>query len=229
MTATIKRICKNDYFQTGVTVALFLVLIVGFYVAETSGFIAVVPSGSMCIPYGGACDGWTHPFDRTLHVGDILLIQPVDPATLNADYPNSDVIVFHNPSRTDELIVHRITAETQLNDIRYFYTKGDGNPPVSWPDPVQPYMYDHWYSSNTSIPQGSVSQDLVVGKVSMRIPWIGHIALFTQSVFAGNYKYLAMPIIALLIVLLITYEFILPLIKKQRSPPQNLSETALHR
>ena len=79
-------------------------------------------------PIDGACDGWSHPFDHTLHIGDIIIIQKVNPADLNANYPNSDIIVYENPTDpTSTPIVHRIVATYKVNGTLYFQTKGDGN------------------------------------------------------------------------------------------------------
>ena len=50
---------------------------------------------------------------------------------------------------------------------------------------------------------------MVVGKVVMRIPWIGHIILFMRNS-------LGLPVIILLMVLLVIIEFILPLFRKKK-------------
>ena len=122
-----KKFWKKEYFQTAITIALVAVIIVASYVAISLNYIDLVPSGSMCIPYAGACDGWSHPFDRTLHVGDLLLVLPVNPKDLNTNYPDSDIIVFHDPLNPSQLIVHRIIGTTEVNGTIYFSTKGDGN------------------------------------------------------------------------------------------------------
>ncbi len=181
--------------------------------------LAVV-SGSMCIPYDGACDGWTHPFDRTLHVGDLIIIQGVDPKTLNTDYPNSDIIVFHRPSDpTGELIVHRIAKAQEINGTMYFFTKGDGNSrPNVWPNTPQTYEYDPWLNTNPNIPHGAVSQDLVVGKVILRIPWIGHIAMIMHDFLGTDGISIGVPIIVLLIIILVIIEFVVPLLKRKKTP-----------
>ena len=173
--------------------------------------LAVV-SGSMCIQYDGACDGWSHPFDRTLHVGDIIVIQGVDPKELNVNYPNSDIIVFHSPQNPGELIVHRIIGTTDVNGTTYFLTKGDGNG-NPWPQPPQssldPWDYD-------TVP--GVSPDLIVGKVVMRVPWIGWIAIKMQQAGANNS--MVIPIIVILIVLLAIVEFVVPLLKRKKAQPK---------
>ncbi len=214
LTAGIKKILKNSTFQTAVVLLIVAIIVVGFYLAERQGYIVVVPSGSMCIPKNGACDGWTHPFDRTLHVGDILFVLPVNPKDLNDNYPDSDIIVFQNPVDPSELIVHRIINETQVSGQYYFSTKGDGNG-NKWPETPKMAL-DSWDSSS---PPG-VSQNLVVGKVVMRIPWIGHLTLFMQSGDSGAAGNIVIPIIVVLIILIVVVEIVWPLINKNRAPNQ---------
>jgi len=204
--AIIKKLWKNEYFQTVVVVALIAVVIFGFWFGSQLVLNTKIPpalaviSGSMCIPYDGSCDGWTHPFDPTLHVGDIIVIQGVDPKDLNTNYPNSDIIVFHRPDKPSELIVHRIVKEETINGKLYFYTKGDGNPPEKWPAPAT--GTDFW---------GAVSEDAIEGKVIMRIPWIGLIAIKMQQLgVKGGY---VIPVILIIIIALVILEFIVPLLR----------------
>jgi hypothetical protein len=42
----------------------------------------------MCVKFDGRCDGGSHPFDQTLQVGDIIIIQKVDP-TARPNQPSS--------------------------------------------------------------------------------------------------------------------------------------------
>jgi hypothetical protein len=214
----LKKLWKNETFQTVIVVFLILLVVFGFWFGsqlvlntEIPPALAVV-SGSMCIPYDGACDGWTHPFDRTLHIGDIIVIQGVDPQDLNTNYPNSDIIVFHSPQDPNELIVHRIIGITEVEGVLYFETKGDGNG-NKWPQTPQSSL-DPWDYNN---PPG-VPQNLVVGRVVMRVPWIGWVAIFMQWVQQqlnlGNLN-LGLPIIVILIILLILIEFILPVVRRR--------------
>ncbi len=194
MAATLKRLWKKEWFQTVVSIVVIIAIIAGLFfgskiILNTDYPVLTVESGSMCIPYGVSCDGWTHPFDRTLHVGDVIFVQGVNPAELNTNYPNSDIIVFHRPGDPSELIVHRIVSVSETNGTLYFKTKGDGNS-----------MQDLW----------TVSQDQIVGKVVGRVPWIGHITLFVK----GNS--FALPIIIVIIALIVIVEFILPSPKKQK-------------
>lgn len=214
MTATPKKIWKNEYFQTVVTIVLIVVVVFGFWygsqvVLKTNYPVLAVVSGSMCVPYDGNCNGWDHPFAHTLHIGDLLIVQGVNPSSLNANYPYSDIIVFHEPGNPNELIVHRIVNETEINGKLYFYTKGDGNVgSVGYKWPTTPPALTPEYGIDSFDP---VSQDLVVGKVIMRIPWLGHIVLFMHDS-------LGVSIVILLILLLAIVEFIVPLVRRKKVP-----------
>jgi hypothetical protein len=189
--------------------------------------VRVVESSSMCIP-NNTVPGpdvrnytledflWTleHPFDRTLNVGDLIIIQGVDPKTLNTDYPNSDIIIYNDPTVSDPSktpIVHRIVGSYTENGMMYFYTKGDGNPGEVWPNPVPESDYDSHTVWNQKI-GGGVPANLVEGKVILRIPLVGWITLFFHNVSWG------LPLIIAIILLLVILEFVLPVIKRKPKP-----------
>jgi signal peptidase I len=215
LTQRLKRLWKNEYVQTATIIGLIILIFFGLWYGSTlilnnPNPIVVVPTGSMCIPYDGACNGWDHPFDRTLHVGDLLVLQGLDAKDYRTDYPNSDIIVFHKPGNPDELIVHRIVSAEEIDGVLYFRTKGDGNSFDKWPSTPQPTEYDPW-----AIPpsQKGVSQDLVVGKVVFRIPWIGHIVLFMRTPSG-------LVLVAVLVALLLIVEFVVPVLRKKKNPAQ---------
>jgi signal peptidase I len=209
----LKSIWKNDYVKTAAAIALIVAIVLGSFLGlglalGTAVPIRVVESGSMCIEPDG-CDGWSHPFDHTLHVGDVIIIQAVDPQDLNANYPDSDIIVYQNPALHSNPeatpIVHRIVGKYEVNGTWYFQTKGDGNG-ESWPSPVDPSEYD----SHTLWRTGEgVPEDLVLGRVVLRIPYFGWITLFMRGTSW------ALPLVVVLIVLLIVIEFIVPAVRKQ--------------
>ncbi len=214
MTATLKKLWKNEYIQTVTVIGLIALAVFGFWygsqaILNTPYPALAVVSGSMCIPYDGTCDGWTHPFSQTLHIGDLIIVQGVNPADLNANYPNSDIIVFHKPSDPEELIVHRIVDVEERDGILYFYTKGDGNGANKWPSIPKETEYDPWNNG-----QG-VPEDLVVGKEVMRIPWLGHIVLFMRNS-------IGLPLVVGLIILIIIIEFVLPLLRGKRFPKHQI-------
>jgi signal peptidase I len=208
LTANLKKLWKNEYFQTAVVIGLIVLVIFGFWygsqvVLNTPYPALAVVTGSMCVPYDGRCDGWFHPFARTLHIGDLIIVQGVNPADLSADYPNSDIIVFHRPGDPDELIVHRIVAKEERDGTLYFYTKGDGNGVNKWPSTPTSSEYDPWNDR-----QG-VPEDLVVGKVVMRIPWLGHVVLFMRNS-------IGLPVVIALIIIVVIIEFIVPLLREKK-------------
>jgi signal peptidase I len=213
LTANLKKLWKNEYVQTAVVIGLIALAVFGFWygsqvVLNTPYPALAVVSGSMCIPYDGACDGWTHPFSRTLHIGDLIIVQGVNPEDLNINYPDSDIIVFHQPDDSNELIVHRIVAVDEINGTLYFRTKGDGNSPVKWPDTPSPSEYDPWQTNGVP----GVRQDLVVGKVVMRIPWLGHLVLFMRNS-------VGLPIVVALIIIIVIID-IFPLLRGKKQPEQ---------
>jgi hypothetical protein len=221
----LKKMWKNDYFKTAIAIILIVAVVLGFFFGlqlglKTSYPLLTVESGSMCIPYDSLDNFWlsiTHPFDRTLSIGDIIVVQGTDTKDLNTNYPNSDIIVFHSPI-DNELIVHRIIATETVNGVTYFQTKGDGNGyPDTWPKAITGNGIDPWDNNN---PPG-VPQNLVVGKVIMRIPWFGWITLFMRS------NALGLPLIIGVILVLVVLEFIIPIMKgnnkkrqQDETPPQ---------
>jgi signal peptidase I len=221
LTADFKKLWKNEYFQTAVVIGLIVLVIFGFWygsqvVLNTPYPALAVVSGSMCVPYGSRCDGRFHPFARTLHIGDLIIVQGVNPADLSADYPNSDIIVFHKPNDSEDLIVHRIVAKEERNGTLYFYTKGDGNGVNKWPSTPSSSDYDPWNDR-----QG-VPENLVVGKVVMRIPWLGHIVLFMRNS-------IGLPIVIALIIILVIVEFIVPLLRGKEPSEQQKEAQQQHR
>jgi signal peptidase I len=202
LTATLKRLWKNEYIQTATIISIIVLIFFGLWYGSTLALnnpnpIVVVPTGSMCIPYDGACQDYL--FD---HVGDLLILQGVNTRDLNITYPNSDIIVFHEPGNPDELIVHRIVSAEEINGILYFRTKGDGNG-NKWPGtptPVDPFI-------DNGVP--GVSESKVVGKVIMRIPWLGNIVLFMRTPTG-------LATVAALIALLLIVEFVIPVLRKKR-------------
>jgi len=220
----ITRIRRNENVKSAIVIAVIIAMVLGVFfglqlVLGTSVPVRVVESGSMCVPYDGACDGWSHPFAQTLHIGDIIIIQKVNPEDLNTNYPNSDIIVFQNPTNpTSTPIVHRIVATYTVNGTIYFQTKGDGNSGDKWPATPSSQEYDSHTLWSTE--QG-VPQDLVIGKVVMRIPYFGWITLFLRNNSWG------LPVIIGLILLLVVFEFVIPIIKSKTKKPEETEKKSV--
>ena len=221
---------KNDYFKTVVAIVLIVAIVLGFlfglqFALHTPDPALTVESSSMSIPYDfqpGApyplsyvLITFEHPFERTLNVGDIIIVEGVNPKSLNTNYPNSNIIVFHDPLPGDynTLIVHRIVGTEMFNGTEYFITKGDGNG-NPWPQtPVA--GFDQWDSSN---PPG-VPSNYIVGVVVMRIPWFGWVTLFMRDNSWG------LPVVIAIIMLLIIIEFIVPILREKKPEQQKGNPT----
>ena len=215
VTAKLRQLWKKEFFKNTVAILLVACVVGGSYLCLQVALGASVPvrvvgSGSMCTTYGGRCDDLLsvmHPFDHTLHTGDLILIQAVNPKELNANYPDSDIIIYRNPLSTTP-IVHRIVEKQEINGTIYFKTKGDGNAPTIWPNTPNIYEYDNLPDER------GVPEELIEGRVVMRLPWFGWIALVMQNTSWG------LPIVVILIFLLVVVEFVLPAMKRRRIAQQ---------
>ena len=196
-TSKLKRAWSKEYVQTGLVIIAVVLLVAAFWfgvqiVLHSEYPMLAVASGSMCVLPSKPCDGWSHPFEHTLHLGDLIIVQGIAPEEIKTGPPPyGDIIVFRQQSGS-ELIVHRAIGNETVAGQLYFITRGDGN---TVQDP-------------TPIPAGNV-----VGTVVMRVPWVGHLALFMRNQ-AGIY------IIVGIIILLIVVEFILPLATKKKANPE---------
>jgi signal peptidase I len=225
--AAARSVWRNDYFKTAVVVVLIVALVFGLFFGlqwtlHTPYPALTVVSGSMNIPYGTSdYNFWltlATPFDRTLSVGDIIIIQGVSPKDLNTNYPNSDIIVFHDPEPGEysTLIVHRIVGVQKVNGELYFDTKGDGNG-NPWPE-TPTSGFDPWDPQAQLGGQG-VPASYVVGRVVMRIPWFGWITLFIRN------NPLGLPAIILIIMLIAILEFVLPIFREKKPQQENKNKT----
>jgi signal peptidase len=84
----------------------------------------------------------------TFERGSVAIIQKVD-----EDYSKlkvGDIIAYHYQNR---IIAHRIAKITELDGIRYFYTKGD---------------------SNNTMDNYVVRQEMIMGTIDAYIPFLGY-------------------------------------------------------
>jgi len=165
---TLKRLWKNEYFQTAITIALILIIVFGLYFG-TQAFLGTeypllaVSSESMF---------------PTLNIGDLIIVQKIDPAQINVDPINGDILVY---KRGEDLIVHRAINKKYIgNGIWEITTRGDHYPTSNDPP---------WNSTQ------------LVGKVIGRIPAIGHLPLFLHS--EKNIYILFVALIIILIILML--------------------------
>ena len=180
-----KKILKVLILSTAIAIGFLGFWFASKIILNTEYPILPVSSSNMCV-FQLNSDGLMYPFERTLHVGDLIIVQGVNAMNVIAAYPNSDILVFHFPKQDsyqkDELAITRLIAKEERNGITYFRTKGDGQGFPKWPEIPDVSECDTWgdYRENYTW-NGMISEKLLVGKVVFRIPWIGYIALFVQN------------------------------------------------
>ena len=77
-----------------------------------------------------------------------------------SEYNIGDVITFKNIEKPKETTTHRVADIKGVGSSKLYFTKGD---------------------ANDSIDSGSVTKELVVGKVILKIPYLGYVASFARS------------------------------------------------
>jgi len=145
-----------------------ILTIIAFFLIFWYGSIAYFNNEN---PYLVVSSGSMRP---TLEVGDLIIVKRIPPSQLNAAPMNGDIIVYRKPN--GDLVVHRLVNKTKIDGGYILTTKGDAN--TASDDPFLDQRY--------------------IGKVVARIPFIGHISLFTHTT-EGFYFFLFM-IICLIII-----------------------------
>ncbi len=174
-----RHIFESDFAKTLAIFLIALALVGGFWFGlratlKTDYPLQAVVSGSM-IP--------------TLKVGDLVLVQYVNPLNIKAAPLTGDIIIFRSPYNPGEFIVHRAIANITVNNQIYFTTKGDNN-----------FSQDPW-----SVPAGNI-----VGKVVLRIPLLGYLKIYLGTP-------LGMTIVVVLILFLLFVDYI-PTTRKKADP-----------
>ena len=195
MTSTdskIRRFWKNSYVKTILLAAVIIGSVVAFWFGLQAGLrtqypLLTVASGSM-VP--------------TLNVGDLIAVEGVsDVASLNAGpNPVGDIVVFRRPPANDDLIVHRAINKTLHEGLWYIRTRGDANGAP-----------DFWSGSDTY--SGMISQNLLIGKVVGKVPWLGYLPLTIR-------RPEGIVLIVVLMIIIILAEYIPSVGKKQEQKPE---------
>ena len=125
---TLKRLWKNEYFQTAIMIILTVVIVSGLWygcqrVLNTQYPALAVVSTSM-LP--------------TLNVGDVIIVQGLPAAQIHANYTTGDVVVYRLPYNPDKRIVHRAVKKESRADGYWITAQGDNN---VGPDP--PFHEDY--------------------------------------------------------------------------------------
>jgi hypothetical protein len=185
-----------------------------------------VSSSNMC-RFQSNSDDLMHPFEPTLHVGDLVIVQGVNSSAVSVAYPESDILVFHSPKSdsydSDGLVITRVVAKQERNGTVYFETKADGVGVHTWPEMPSVSECDRWYDYRENYTwNGMISDKLLVGKVVFRIPWIGFIPLFVQNPYG-------MLVVIMIIIIIVIVGFAIPKFtgKKAETKPKKSVKNAL--
>lgn len=182
-----------------------------------------VSSSNMCLRQPD-CNGFTHSFEPTLHIGDLIMIQGVDARNISVAYPNSDILVFYYPkqdsTQNDGLAITRVIAAEEKNGTMYFRTKSDGTGTHRWPEMPEVSECDSWHDPRANYTlDGMISEKLLVGKVIFRIPWFGYFALLMSNPLG------ILVVIAFIVIIVLTLKFCIPkFTKKKVVTEQNKTE-----
>jgi len=114
----------------------------------------------------------------TLNVGDVIIVQGIPAAQINANYTTGDVIVYRSPYNPEMRIVHRAVKKELVGNSYVLTTKGDNNLGSDSP----------------------FSESYLIGKVIARIPYVGNFPLFINAL--GNFYYFIILIIIVINILL---------------------------
>jgi hypothetical protein len=223
--SSLQKLVKNHGRKLLNVLVLLAVIVLGFLgswfglkaILNTECPILPVSSGNMCV-FQSNCNGLMYPFEPTLHVGDLVIVQGVNAMNVRVAYPDSDILVFHFPQSdsydSDGLVITRVVAKEERNGVVYFRTKSDGVGVHTWPETPSVSECDRWYDYRENYTwNGMISEKLLVGKVVFRIPWIGYIALFVQSP-------LGILVVVILIIIILIAKFAIPTFKSKKAKPE---------
>jgi signal peptidase I len=116
----------------------------------------------------------------TLNIGDIIIIQGVSAAQINANYINGDIVVFKSLTDPNFRIVHRAVSKMPNSDGTWtITTHGDNNP----------------LGANEQF-----NSAYLIGKVIAKVPYLGNFSLFLNGL--GNFYFFILIIIIVIGILL---------------------------
>ena len=59
-----------------------------------------------------------------IRTGDAVVMKNIDPAKVKT----GDIIIFRNPGKPEDLVIHRVVAVSESGQAHFYSTKGDNNP-----------------------------------------------------------------------------------------------------
>ena len=145
------EVIKRDHVQTAIMIVVVVLAVLIFWFGLT--FVLRTEDPILAVA--------SESMEPVLYKGDLIVIEGIENAAdiqvgLKDSEQPGDIIVFH---RYDELIVHR-AVDRSLN--------ADGT-----------YSFKTWGDNNGFADGSTVDEGDVVGRfLSIKVPWLGNIALF---------------------------------------------------
>jgi signal peptidase I len=144
-----KRLLENEYIEMVITTILIIAVVFGFWYG--SQFVLNTPHPALAVVSTSMLP--------TLNVGDLIIVQGINPAQINANYTTGDVVVFEHPATGDRIVHRAVKLENRSNGYQ-ITTHGDNNHRSS---------------------EESFHESYLIGKVVAKIPYIGNFTLFIQA------------------------------------------------
>jgi signal peptidase I len=174
---SLKSLWRREPFQTLLTYALIFAIVLSFYFGAPlvlgTEYPALTVASTSMLP--------------TLNVGDLIIVQKVDPAYIRADRLTGDILVFRNPRNPEEFIVHRAVKKEKVGSYYLITTLGD------YSKYGEKDQFSPWNSS------------LLIGKVIARIPYIGNLPLLVHA--EKDMYILLLTTLAILFILMLVFSF----------------------
>ncbi len=212
----LKKLANRKLVQIFITGILVVSIFAGFWfgaqlILNADPPISFVSTNYMNVNSRQLSDWDINLFGMSLSIGDLVFIEGVKPGEVDSEYPNSDVIVFRNPDSPKEHIALRVVAKEKIDGKWYFFVKGDGFGAPKWPAEVSFEQFTEWSGQNAESLVGAVREDLVAGRVVLRVPLAGILAVFVHEWFGVDDSFLAvaLPLMFVVFVFLIVLDFVL--------------------
>jgi len=163
------RLGRRSRFAPSAAIGRFALHAVGGF-ASVIAFVLIAPSF-----FGfGSLTVLSGSMEPALHVGDVVVEDRVPPLSVRV----GDVVTFRDPEDVNRLYTHRVVSMSASAGSVAFVTRGDANTGV-----------ERW-----SIPEGGT-----VGRVVLRIPFVGY-ATNRAGSRLGKLAFLVLPAILLAVV-----------------------------
>jgi signal peptidase I len=128
---------------------------VGWSILVAGAILALLIAGPLALGDHPHTD-LTGSMEPVISPGDVVIDEQISPAEAKV----GDIVTFRDPLQQSKLLTHRVVSKRRVGDRLWFVTQGDAN-----------NTQEHW----------RVPVDGQIGKVIYTVPWVGHVAVLTQT------------------------------------------------